>query len=155
VRNYLIIIFLVLVSCNGQKKAIAEDSTTVSKFDSSLELLVQDEYVGFDTAETMVIRDEKRLRSFYSKINRTRKPGLPVPIIDFSKEMVIVQCSGTQNYSGLPILLFGKETEDQVFLDSKINEDTSDTSTALYMSPFCVYKMSLTKKEIVVKRNHE
>ena len=39
----------------------------------------------------------KTLRSFYSRINRTRKPGLPLPNIDFTKEMVLIHCSGSQN----------------------------------------------------------
>lgn len=142
----------ILVSCNGQKKASMESGSSQSTLDSSLVLLLQDEHSGFDVAETMVIKDEKRLKSFYSKINRTRKPGLTVPEIDFSKEMVIVQCSGEQNYVGLPTLSLSRETDSEVVLTTKTKKETKSASIIVMTNPFCVYKMPLTTKEIVVEK---
>ena len=100
----------------------------------------------------MVIRDQKRLKSFYSKINKTRKPGFPVPEIDFSKEIVIVQCSGEQNYAGLPTLILSRETNSAVFLTSITEKETKDASITAMTNPYCVYKMPLTDKEIVVEK---
>lgn len=151
-KNYLIGILLILVSCNGNKKTSVKNSDSQLKSDPPLVLILQDEYGSFNVEETMVIKDEKRLKSFYSKINKTRKPGLPVPLIDFSKEMVIVQCSGEQNHSGVPILTFNKETDHQVLIDYDIAEEPGDAATAIVRNPFCIYKMPLTDKEIIVEK---
>lgn len=147
-KYYLIGILFVLIACNGQKKASVENSVGQLKSDTPLEFILQDEYGSFEVEETMVIKDEKRLKSFYAKINKTRKPGLSVPDIDFSKEMVIVHCSGAQNQSGIPILTYHKETTTQVLLEHKIEKGT----TAVKTNPFCVYKLPLTEKEIVVEK---
>lgn len=150
-KNYLILIVLILVSCKGQKKASMESTSEQSKLDSSLVLILQEEYGGFDVAETMVIKDQKRLQSFYSKINKTRKPGLPLPIIDFSKEMVIVQCNGEQNYVGLPSLTLSRETDTEVVLMAKTERETKGAAIEVTTNPFCVYKMALTGKEVLVE----
>ena len=129
------------------------DESAQSEKQSSLVLLLQDEYNGFTAVETMVIRDQKRLKSLYAKINRTRKPGLPVPNIDFSKEMVIVHCNGEQNYVGLPRLILNKETNTNVVLKSKTSKEKKNASIAIVTNPFCVYKMALTTKEIIVEKD--
>jgi len=151
VKNYLIGILFLFVSCSGQKKASAENAGNSSQQSSPLILLLQDQYGGFEVEETMVIKDQKRLRSLYSKINQTRKPGLPVPVIDFTEEMIIVQCSGEQNATGLPTLSFSKETSTQIILNSDLVNTAGDTSSIVMSYPFCVYKMPLTEKEILVE----
>lgn len=150
-KSYLIGLVFILVSCNGQKKAGMKSSGSQSSLESPLVLILQDEYGGFEVAETMVIKDQKRLKSFYSKINKTRKPGLPIPIIDFSKEQVIVQCNGEQNYAGLPALTLGSETDSEVILMVKTEKDAKAATIAVMTNPFCVYKMPLTTKEVLVR----
>ncbi|TMM53806.1 hypothetical protein FEE95_18075 [Maribacter algarum] len=153
-KNYLVAVLFVLASCNGQKKASMKDSSSGSKpANSKMVLLVQDEYGGFDVEETMIIKDEKRLKSLYAKINRTRKPGLPLPIIDFSKEMVIFHCVGEQNFDGLPVLTFNAETEKQVILNSDMHRDSKENLTSIRTNLFCIYKIPITKKEVLVERN--
>lgn len=145
-------ILFVLLSCNGQKKTVAESSMgSQSEKSDNLELLLQDEHGDFVQAETTIIKDQKRLRSFYAKINKTRKPGLPIPVLDFSKEMVIVQCSGELNRPGIPTLTFDKETDSEIILSSKLVQDKNSPSIEVVTYPFCLYKMPLTEKEIVVR----
>ncbi|NNE77316.1 MAG: hypothetical protein HKN31_09620, partial [Pricia sp.] len=82
---------LIFLSCNGQKKsAMATEGANNQNTDERLSLVVSDMYAPTEAVETLVIKDAKSLQKFYSKVNRTRKPGLPVPEIDFSKEMVVV-----------------------------------------------------------------
>lgn len=145
-------IVLLLLSCNGQKKAGVNNAEGQLSSDTPLVLLLQEEYGSFNVEETMVIRDMKRLKSFYAKINKTRKPGLPVPDINFATEMVIVQCSGEQNHSGVPTLSFTKETSTQVLLDYKMNKESGDATTTVIRNPFCIYKMPLTQKEVIVEK---
>jgi hypothetical protein len=139
----------IILSCNGQKKMAAQ---TKGNADDILTLIAQDNYSGADSTETMVITNAKALKSFYSRVNRTRKPGLPVPSVDFSKEIVVVLCSSeevdNQNY-GLTIL---KESDDYMIIGKlptieKEGHMNSPNSTTL-VNPFFVYKMPLTDKKV-------
>lgn len=154
-KLFLVIISLVLVSCNGQKKAIIESDESNSKIieTNNLVLLLQEPDSSFDTEETMIIKDAKRLKSFYSKINMTRKPGIPIPDIDFSKEMIVIQCSGAVNQDGLPVLLISKETDVEIILSSDFQKNASEETSIAVANPFCIYKMPLTEKNIVIETN--
>ena len=98
----LILFFVIvsLVSCKAQN-TIPKQSP---QQDADIELIDQDGYSGILEYETIVIKDAKSLNKFYSKINRTRKPGLPVPMVDFSKNMIVVVCMGKQKGEKLPVL---------------------------------------------------
>ncbi|HKL90745.1 MAG TPA: hypothetical protein VJ880_06160, partial [Allomuricauda sp.] len=69
-----------LLSCKAQK----EDAASVGEEIEDLVLVDHDNFINIDSFETRVIRDAKSLRKFYAQINQTRKPGLPVPMVDFS-----------------------------------------------------------------------
>ncbi len=96
-RYLSLFIFAIILSCNGQKKAALDNGDDKKAGSEKLTLLLADNYSGSEVEETMIIKDAKALQRFYSKINRTRKPGLPVPDVDFTKEMILVHCSGETN----------------------------------------------------------
>ena len=147
-------IFAIILSCNGQKKAAMKDKNGMNEGNEKLTLLLLDNYSGTDVAETLVIKDVKALKSFYSKINRTRKPGLPVPEVDFTKEMILVHCSGEQTNGKHALLSVMEENEKEVIISTSLEKsEKSGTSSAL-ISPFSVYKMPLTQKEITFKKEH-
>jgi len=146
---YFFLIIAFMLSCNGQKK-MAEHQAVNNN--GQLTLVDQNNYSGVDSTETMVITNAKALKLFYSRINRTRKPGLPVPEIDFSKNMVVVLCSSDEvleNGHGLSV--FEETDTEMVFGRSKEtkneNSASSSNSTTL-VSPFFVYKMPLTEKKV-------
>lgn len=133
------------VACNGQKKATMQNEAETN---AGLQLIVSDDHSGAEVSETMVIRDAKALKSFFSKINMTRKPGLPVPDVNFEKDMIIITCTGERNDGALPTLLVKKETTSQMVLFTSLQTDKKNTSHAI-TSPFSIYKMPLTDKEII------
>lgn len=150
---YFLIIVTIMLSCNGQKKMVEQNDTNSN---AKLTLVDQNNYSGADSTETMVITTAKALKSFYSRINRTRKPGLPVPEIDFSKNMVVILCSADEvsdNDYGLSVL---KETDaEMVFGRPEIAENEKNTSSSKstkLVSPFFVYKMPLTEKKVSFKK---
>ena len=153
-RFLSLFIFALILSCNGQKKAAMKDKNDMNEGSEKLTLLLQDNYSGSDVAETLVITDAKELKSFYSKINRTRKPGLPVPEVDFTKEMILVHCSGEQTNGKHALLSVMEENEKEVIISTSLEKsEKSGTSSAL-ISPFSGYKMPLTQKEITFKKEH-
>ncbi|MFK5972248.1 MAG: hypothetical protein QM485_03115 [Flavobacteriaceae bacterium] len=118
--------------------------------DPVLTLVLEDNYSGSDTSEVIIIKDYKRLKRFFLKVNKTRKPGLLVPEIDFSKDMVIILCNGKQNEGLWSRLHFLEETREKMTLEIVQKNDT-DESLTTSISPFCIYKLPLTSKEIVFK----
>jgi len=152
-RNfYFFIIVAIMLSCNGQKKMAEQQPANEI---GQLTLVDQNNYSGADSTETMVITNAKALKSFYSRINRTRKPGLPVPEIDFSKNMVIVLCSSDEvsnNGYGLSVI---EETDiEMVFGRSKMakkEKATLSSNPTPLVNPFFVYKMPLTEKKVSFK----
>ena len=151
-RYLSLFIFAIILSCNGQKKVPMNNESEVKESGEALTLLLQDNYSGTDVAETLVIKDVKALKSFYSKINRTRKPGLPVPEVDFTKEMILIHCMGEQTNGKQALLSVIAENEKEVIIStSHEKSEKSDTSSAL-ISPFSVYKMPLTQKVISFKK---
>lgn len=155
-KLFLITISFVLVSCNGQKKAaLNEEKMAPSELENQLELIMQEPQGGFDADEILVIKDEKRLKNFFSKINRTRKPGLPVPDIDFLKDMVIIQCVGEESHSRRVILSVQKETETQMILKAVDQTEIRDSSNDQNYGSFGIYKMPLSTKEIILDRSIE
>lgn len=154
-KLYFIAIVLILVSCNGQKKAVMDDKKEVASAasENQLELLMSEAQGGFETDELLVIRDAKRLKSFFSKINRTRKPGLPVPEIDFSKDMLIIQCIGEENHANNNIFSSVEETPTQMILKTQDSEKSENDTSAASASSFCVYKMPLTQKEVMLENS--
>ena len=151
-RYLPLFIFAIILSCNGQKKTAMKDKNDMEAGKEKLTLLLQDNYSGMDVAETLVIKDVKALKSFYSKINRTRKPGIPVPEVDFTKEMILIHCSGEQ-MDGKQVKLSVEEENDlEVIIRTSVKKTQKSGTSSALISPFSVYKMPLTQKEVTFKK---
>ncbi len=113
-----------------------------------MELILQDDYSGAVAEETLLIKNQKSLESFFSKINKTRKPGLPVPEIDFEKDMLLIWCAGETTAANTG-LVFQKETAESFFI-SKLKAKHISKTTAI-TSPFRIYKLPLSDKKITIE----
>lgn len=150
--RYMCLFFLLInITCKGQKEASRKGDDRVDPNLARLTLLVKDNYSGSDIPETLVIKDAKALKGFYARVNRTRKPGLPVPAIDFTKEMVLIYCSGKLNANESSELSVQEVLDDKVVIKTSKVKKNKATSTA-EITPFILYKMPLTTKEIVLKK---
>ncbi len=131
------VLLLFLVSCNAQKKTVAYSTKDNGK--APLEFLLRDNYSGLKTPQIFVIKEPNALRDFYSQINKTRKPGLAIPNVDFNSELVIIYSLGEQFNAEAPIMQIQSSTRTSVkitILDSITAEDSGAIT-----SPFCVYKL--------------
>jgi hypothetical protein len=146
-------ILIIIYSCNGQKKASMANTNEVKGSGEKLTLILQDNYSGSEIEESMIIKDAKALKSFYSKINRTRKPGLPVPEIDFTKEMILIHCIGEQTSGKTAELTFVDENEDEVVVKSSAKMLEKGKTSSSITSPFSVYKMPFTQKRVTFKKD--
>ncbi|MFS4457193.1 hypothetical protein [Maribacter sp. 2304DJ31-5] len=142
--SFVLLILISLSSaCKGQKNvSVNSDNSTEPK----MELIVQDNYSGAELEEKILVENEKTLKKFYGRINRTRKPGLPLPEIDFSKNRLLIWCSGESTDN--PIELFvSEETDETYFISKKTARKVKNTSALI--SPFYIYKIPLDHKTIV------
>ncbi|MEO1011783.1 MAG: hypothetical protein AAFX53_10795 [Bacteroidota bacterium] len=144
----LIGLIVLFVSCKGQTGV--SPATVDQSRDDSLILLLADNYSGSETAETLIIRSSKELRAFFVKVNRTRKPGLPLPLVDFTKETVLVYCSGETKGSLKPILTLGPDSGDKKIVNTKMENKKEDSK--IILSPFSMYKIPITQKEIIFQK---
>lgn len=139
--KYVMVLFVFLTfSCKSQK--------TGGQMDDRLILLVQDGYIPVEEPETHIIQDAKALRAFYAQLNKTRKPGLPVPQVDFSTSSVLIACMGPIDTDALPKMYVNRETVDEFIISVGIPEEKTSTSTK--SSPFCIYTLSNMGKKVTI-----
>lgn len=143
----LVLLSLLILGANSSCKSQNFVSNTKVK-PSNMELILQDNYSGVVTEELMLIKNEKSLQSFFSKINKTRKPGLPVPEISFDDDMVLVWCQGETLVPCLDLLLEKETVEAYIF--KKIYATSKKENTAI-LSPFILYKLPLSVKKITIE----
>lgn len=138
---YLFLLFsLLYVSCKS-RATVANDSIAKPK----MELIVEGNYSGFDEEQLLEIKSQEELLSFYGIINRTRKPGLQPPAIDFSEDMLLIWCGGNKSY-GLANLEL--RPSDNYLSVHKIDPKTKGGKESPVVNPFLVYKLSKSTKKI-------
>jgi len=135
-----LLVFLTF-SCKSQKASGQKDDRLI--------LLVQDGYFPAEEPETHIIQDAKTLRAFYAQLNKTRKPGLPVPQVDFSTSSVLIACMGPVDTDALPRMYVNRETVDEFIISAGILEEKTSASTN--SSPFCIYTLSNMGKKVTIE----
>ena len=117
-------------------------------------LLAHEDFTNIDAFETRVIRDAKSLNKFYGEINKTRKPGLPVPMVDFSKDMLVLVCLGEQKGEKKLVLSKLTETDQGMTIAVEVLEKEKDGEIAVQPRyfPFYLYKMPLVDKDLTFQR---
>ena len=149
-RAILLSLFLFAISCVGQKGLLSENTKDSPQEVQMLEHVLSDSHSGVEKETFMVIRDSKALRNFFLQINKTRKPGLPVPQVDFSKKIVVIYCGGiSAGHRSLKLELL-KESQDAITLSPKEGAPFQKEGI-LETTPFCMYTLPYTQKEILVQ----
>ncbi|MGY8915146.1 MAG: hypothetical protein ACKVJF_08700 [Flavobacteriales bacterium] len=115
-------------------------------------LVLEDNYSNIDSSQISIITDQKALQKFFVQVNKTRKPGLPVPDIDFSKDMLILICAGEQHHEYKPnVTILEPDTKNMIVnVEEKLPTDTIETAIS---TPFFLYKLPLTEKNITIKKS--
>lgn len=146
--KYSICLLLVAIMQLNSCKSTAQSNLQESD-DVGMELILNENYSGFEQEEYFLIKNEKELSAFYGKINRTRKPGLTPPIIDFETEMILVWCgdSSATNYAN-----FELNEKDKFIELHKLKSKTFKEESKLVVSPFSMYKLPLSTKSLKIKK---
>jgi len=131
-----------LNSCKSTAQSNLQESNEMG-----MKLLLNENYSGFEQEEYILIKNQKELNAFYGKVNRTRKPGLTPPSIDFNAEMVLIWCgdNSASHYANLEM----HETDDFLELH-KLKTTASKEENSFIVSPFSVYKLPLSTKTLKI-----
>ncbi|WP_145758343.1 hypothetical protein [Sediminicola sp. YIK13] len=114
-------------------------------------LVMEDSYSNIDSSQISIITDQKALQKFFVQVNKTRKPGLPVPEVDFSKEMLILICAGEQQGTYEPNVTI-LESDDEnltINVERKLPSDSLETAIS---TPFFLYKMPISEKKVTIRK---
>ena len=145
----LILLVFVALSCKGQKNKPNQISDESDSAKSTLTLLSSDYIDSTSVERELVIRDFKSLQKLYSKINQTRKPGLPLPKVDFSTNMLLFYRHRKFNSNTTSQLVLRKSTQDSLFLTESIGNSSKESKSSL-MAPFSIFLLDRTDKKVVI-----
>lgn len=118
-----------------------------------LVLLERDAYGPGEEFEARAIRDQKQLAHFYSLVNRTRKPGLPLPEIDFERELVLLIQLGTrQGEKTLLVSQIGETDLERTLAVEILDPPDGENPSRAIQRPFYLYKIPYTDKTLLFER---
>ncbi len=145
----LILLVIIVFACKSQKDAASQQSQE----SQALKMLMSDNYGGTVSEEIEVIRSQGTLDKYFIQINKTRKPGIKPPYVDFSKDLVIIYCSGETKRNQLPELFPTEDEKQRIVLTKKMVEAPDNQEGNALLMPFGLYIMPLTDKEIILQRD--
>ncbi|WP_197505861.1 protease complex subunit PrcB family protein [Urechidicola croceus] len=153
--KYLLFFFtLTIASCNAKKESVQNvtNDTTVMKNQMKIEVLAEGSHGGYETSKYIIIKEEKTLREVFTKVNMIRRPGFPIPKIDFENEMVIALFMGQKNNGGYGISVKNiVDTDDSIEIQIKEVEPEGMT-TMVICQPFYFCKIPKSDKNVVFKK---
>lgn len=147
-KQLFLLLFFMAIACKSQ-------SGTGSAPQAELKWVMNDYYYSGDPASLQIIREAGALKKFFMKVNQTRKPGIPVPDIDFTKELVILYTGGEASSDATPSLHLLQETPTQLVLGSKTAKETSQLQSQAPGTTFQLYTIPITEKEILLEEGRE
>lgn len=142
----IFLFFFFIVQLNSCKSSVTNELQNSNE--TSMQNILNENYSGFEEEDYFLIRDQEALNTFYGKINRTRKPGLVPPVVDFTQNMLLVWCgdSKTSNFVDLEI----NESDDSLIVHKL--ESKAKKQNKLIVSPFSIYNLRLSSKSLKVQR---
>ncbi len=143
----------IFFSCNSTKEAASSDISPNGKLEienpmldkteeqaSSQEftILLQEAYGGLEKSEQRVITSEMDLQEVYNIINRFRRPGIPVPKVDFQNNIVVALFMGEKASGGFSteVNSVSMEKESMVVHIKENNPKSTDNVTMAICQPF-------------------
>ena len=151
-RLFAIYIFL-LSSCSSSS-TINKQTMIISQDTITFETLAEDFYGGMTDSKFIVIKEETTLNKIYKLINKSKSPGIKIPIINFEKETVLVLFLGEKSSGGYSIAVEQiLDENEKVTVKYKVTlPKLGEMVTTVMTQPYCIIKIPKTLKEVVFKK---
>ncbi len=146
-RLLLAVSLCLTVACGSKSNMKGEDA---NKSDQELYTVIeQGDMSNHNTQEVIVIISMEELNEVYAEINSTRRPGLPIPKIDFDNYTVVAAFAGTKSNGGYSVIIDTSETDDTLhFACSLKSPDPMQPVTMAITTPFMLVKALKADKKI-------
>lgn len=130
---------MMLVACKGQ-------SASAASVQGTMQLVLRDYYGGYENDTAWVVKNDKDLHRFMAQVNKTRKPGLPIPEVDFSEYLVLIACGGTQSTKELDEIVCLDDNESEIRFSLSHRKENREPHG---LAPFYIQTLPITHKAIV------
>ena len=155
----LILYFMALLatSCKSTQDVRMGNETNSEEYavqEVPFEIVAQESHGGPLEAQYIEFKGKDTLNHFYTKVNMTRKPGLPVPEINFEKEAVVALCMGEKNTGGYSLEVDHIENTSEhqnVWIKEKTPNPTDMVATVI-CQPFTIVKFNKTGNPLLFKK---
>jgi len=141
-------LFFLLLNCNGPKATIETPNQSETILFTTI---VRGSHSNFKEGAERTITSQKELQEVFNRINSTKKPGFPVPTIDFDEKVVFFYATQELSYGGTPITIARVEKkENQILVIPVVMEvDPMQPVTTVMSSPFVM--IALQKQTLPIK----
>ena len=159
----------IALSCGNSKEALKNESSKEKQVmqeqmskdpeqdSQEFTVILQEAYGGLESEENRVITNGKGLQEAYAIINRFRRPGLPVPEIDFNKYIVVAIFLGERNTGGYSaeVSSISLDKNDLVVHVKENRPDPDKNHVTAICQPFCFIKIPKPedKQDVVFRKN--
>ena len=143
-----IVISIILhgISCSGIFRASVDEGEIIE-----FETLAKGGYGGIEEPVNLVIKDNKKWDSLWSKVYKTRIPKPELPEVNFEEEMILAVFMGYYPTGGYSVSIENIiEKEERLIVEKKVvTPGPDDMVTNAITHPFHIVKTKKTDKEIV------
>mgnify|MGYP003647950621 CR=1 FL=1 len=147
-RFALIILSLLGVACVAHKGVSNYNGDRSEQDSKNLQLVLEDSYSGIEQPEFQIIRDQKTLNNLFIQINKTRKPGIPIPEVNFKEEILLVYCVGTSLGVNRMEMVVAEESPYSITIVLKERTSSQKELLNATTTPIYIYRMPVTQKAI-------
>ncbi|MAP56036.1 protease complex subunit PrcB family protein [Altibacter sp.] len=149
----LIILCAVLLSFLWSCKSSTNNSKPSITASIDFTVLEKGSHGNFTNKQERIISDQITLQDIYNTINGTRKPGLPVPEVDFSKYQVAFITSGERSTGGYSIAIdtIVREEEQTILYIGGESPKPGDYVTTVITAPFILVKFEKQSVPVVFR----
>lgn len=150
-RKYIksIVILIPLLLLTACKTAVPE--TNVSGKNIPFQVLISNSHSNFANQRNLIIETPEVFQEIFATINSTRKPGIPLPEVDFEKENVAFINSGetsTGGHSVAVIEIIEKENKVVIHFEGK-GPKAGENATMVISTPFTMVKFKKLPKPMI------
>lgn len=129
----ILALLTVLFSCKTKENTVKTNEKT-TKMNTIYKVLLNESHGGYKEAKQLIINDNQALNQVYMQLNMMRKPGIPIPKIDFDKNTVIALFFGTKNTGGNSYQITDITTV-ATDLQVKVTEEKAKIGTSVITQP--------------------
>lgn len=145
-KIFLLSIVLLFSTCKSGQPLDKESPSSVP-----FQVLISASQSNIEEPQRKIITSQKELEAIFAEINKTRKPGIPIPEIDFNTETVAFVNMGQASTGGHAVTVHNidKTANTVVIYLDETSPKPGDNATMVITTPFTMVKLKKQNLPIV------